>query len=157
MGTRADCKAGEHTSDNQGLCWFCGTVVNPEWWRSYRGKENMHLKQPKRSKTFGQHCVAMMAGVPVSEVISRFGSGATSQAKILEVAAAFGLRQGSKLWVLNRDGELPRTGLLKMRKARRKYFHWACVIDGVLHDPSQDVSGRLAKCHEVVAFMPIEI
>jgi hypothetical protein len=98
-----------------------------------------------------------MAGVPVDEVVSRFGSGATSQAEILEIAAAFGLHQGSKLWVLNRDGELPRTGFLKMRKPRRKFFHWACIIDGVLHDPSQEVSGRLAKCHEVVAFMPIEV
>lgn len=117
----------------------------------------MHLKQPKRSKTCGQHCVAMMAGVPVTRVIMRFGSDATTQARILEIAAAFGLRQGSKLWVLNRDGELPKTGFLKLKKARRKYFHWACVIDGVVHDPSQEVPGRLAKDHKVVAFMPIEV
>lgn len=117
----------------------------------------MHLKQPKRSKTCGQHCIAMLAGVPVADVVSRFGDGATSQAKLLEIAAAFGVRQGARLWVFNRDDELPRNGFLKMRKARRKYFHWACVIDGVLHDPSQEVSDRLAKCHEVVAFMPIEV
>lgn len=114
----------------------------------------MHLKQPKRSKTCGQHCIAMMAGVPVSEVISRFGSSATSQAKILEIAKAFGLRQGSKLWVLNREGELPTTGILKLRKARLRYFHWACVIDGVLHDPGQDTCGKLTERYEVVAFMP---
>lgn len=157
MGTLLDCRNGAHTLDNQGLCHFCGVVVNPDWWRYYTEEKTMHLKQPKRSKTCGQHCVAMLAGVPVADVISRFGSGATSQAKILEIAKAFGLRQGSRLWVLNRDGVLPKTGLLKMRKARRKYFHWACVIDGILHDPSQEVSGRLAKCHEVVAFMPIEV
>lgn len=116
-----------------------------------------HLKQPKRSKTCGQHCVAMMAGVSVDDVISRFGSSATSQAKILEIAKAFGLRQSSNLWVLNRDGELPNTGIIKLRKARRKYFHWACIIDGILHDPSQEVPGRLASGYKVVAFMPIDI
>lgn len=116
-----------------------------------------HLQQPKRSKSCGQHCIAMLACVPLESVTAKFGVGATSPETILKIAAAFGLRHGSNLWVLNRDGVLPRTGLLKMRKARRKYFHWACVIDGVLHDPSQEVSGRLAKCHEVVAFMPIEV
>lgn len=115
-----------------------------------------HLKQPKRSKTCGQHCIAMLAGVPVADVISRFGSSATSQSKILEIAEAFGLRQSSRLWVLNRDNELPSTGIIKLRKARRKYFHWACVIDGVLHDPSQEASGRLASGYKVVAFMPFD-
>lgn len=99
----------------------------------------------------------MIAGIPVADVISRFGSDATSQAKILEIAKAFGLRQGSRLWVLNRDSELPNTGILKLRKTRRKNFHWACIIDGVVHDPSQEVSGQLASRYKVVAFMPIAI
>jgi len=33
--TREDCKNGIHTSDNQGLCWWCGTIVNQEWWDAY--------------------------------------------------------------------------------------------------------------------------
>ena len=114
-----------------------------------------HLKQPKRSKTCGQHCVAMLASVSLSSVTSKFGDRATSQAKLLEIAKAFGLQPQSSLFILNRDGELPKTAILKLRKARRKNFHWACVIDGVVHDPSQESTGLLAKGHEIVAFMPI--
>jgi hypothetical protein len=126
----------------------------PGWAPAMEGTM-IHLQQPKRSHSCGQHCIAMLAGVPLQSVTARFGDGATSPEAILKIAKAFGLRPQSKLWALNRDGELPKTAILKMRRPRRKYFHWACVIDGVLHDPSQEKSGQLAKCHEVVAFMPI--
>lgn len=44
-GTKEDCEKGNHTSDNQGLCWWCGTMVNPEWWDAYIGPQ----KQPSSS------------------------------------------------------------------------------------------------------------
>lgn len=37
MATREDCERGYHTADNQGLCWWCGTLVEPEWWEAYAG------------------------------------------------------------------------------------------------------------------------
>jgi hypothetical protein len=37
MGTRQDCLDGQHTSDNQGLCWWCGTMVNQDWNDEYYG------------------------------------------------------------------------------------------------------------------------
>lgn len=116
-----------------------------------------HLQQPKRSKTCGQHCVAMLAGVPVEQVVSKAGEKATKPAELLKIAASFGLKQKSNLWVLIRgDYELPNNGILKLRKPRRKNFHWACVVNGQIHDPSQDAPGKLANCHEIVAFMPVE-
>jgi hypothetical protein len=112
-----------------------------------------HVTQPKRSKTCGQHCVAMMAGVDVADVIAKFGTSSTTPVQLLSMAKAFGLRQQSSLWEINRDGEMPSTAILKLRKKGRRNFHWACVIDGVIHDPSQSKTGVLANRHEVVAFM----
>ena len=37
MPTKQDCKNGEHTSDNQGLCWWCGCVVNQDGWDDFVG------------------------------------------------------------------------------------------------------------------------
>lgn len=37
MATREDCERGYHTTDNQGLCWWCGALVEPEWWEAYAG------------------------------------------------------------------------------------------------------------------------
>lgn len=54
MGTREDCKRGEHTSDNQGLCWWCGVVVHQDWLDAYYGQtaekphEESRSAKPKR-------------------------------------------------------------------------------------------------------------
>lgn len=37
MGTREDCQQGHHTCDNQGLCWWCGKLLEPTWWEAYAG------------------------------------------------------------------------------------------------------------------------
>lgn len=37
-GTREACQEGRHTADNQGLCWWCGTIVEIDWWEHYIGK-----------------------------------------------------------------------------------------------------------------------
>jgi len=37
-GTRTACERGAHTSDNQGLCHWCGALVNPDWWEAYAGE-----------------------------------------------------------------------------------------------------------------------
>jgi hypothetical protein len=41
MGTKADCKSGNHTADNQGLCWWCGLIVEPDWWAAYIGERQV--------------------------------------------------------------------------------------------------------------------
>lgn len=35
MGTREDCENGHCTSDNQGFCWWCGNLINPDWYEAY--------------------------------------------------------------------------------------------------------------------------
>lgn len=50
MGTRQDCKRGEHTCDNQGLCWWCGKVMNQEWFDEYNGTTTPE-KPAKKAKS----------------------------------------------------------------------------------------------------------
>jgi len=45
MGTKQDCRRGEHTSDDQGLCWWCGCVVNQEWWDAYCGADDDQVSE----------------------------------------------------------------------------------------------------------------
>ena len=113
-----------------------------------------HLQQPKRSKSCGQHCVAMLAGVDVATVIRKCGSGSTTAAQILVIANQFGLKQKTKLWQLPREGQaFPVFGIIKLRKPRRKSFHWACVVDGVIHDPAYSVAGVQATGHHVACWI----
>lgn len=118
-----------------------------------------HIQQPKRSKTCGQHCVAMLAGVDVGAVIARSGaSGGTSVEKLMAIAKMFKLRQASKLWMIRDFEQLPKNAILKLRKAGSplKKWHWACVVDGAIHDPSCSVAGKLCKGYSIVAVMPID-
>ena len=48
MGTQADCLRGEHTADNQGLCWWCGLLVEPDWWAHYIGETNCDTQSNER-------------------------------------------------------------------------------------------------------------
>ena len=45
MGTKQDCENGSCTVDNQGLCWWCGRLLEPEWWEAYAGEP--HEDEPK--------------------------------------------------------------------------------------------------------------
>lgn len=40
MPTKAECKNGVHTLDNQGLCHWCGKLLDPYLWGIYTGESN---------------------------------------------------------------------------------------------------------------------
>lgn len=61
MPTREDCQAGEHTSDNQGLCHFCGTMVNPDWYAHYMGED---CDQEQRQQDANGEVRVLRVGVP---------------------------------------------------------------------------------------------
>lgn len=50
MGTKEDCKNGHHTTDNQGLCHWCGKLLNPDWWEAYAGKRHIDDDRPKKTR-----------------------------------------------------------------------------------------------------------
>lgn len=37
MPTREECEQGQHTVDNQGLCHWCGLLMEPDWYAEYLG------------------------------------------------------------------------------------------------------------------------
>lgn len=39
MPTKADCENGTHTLDNQGLCHWCGELLDPHLWEAYIGPQ----------------------------------------------------------------------------------------------------------------------
>jgi len=117
-----------------------------------------HLQQPKRSRTCGQHCIAMLAGVEPQAVITKSKmSGGTSVERLLAIAKMFGLRAASQLWLVRDFEQLPSDAILKLRKAGSpvKRWHWACVVDGVIHDPACSVAGEIVKGYSIVAVMPM--
>ena len=138
------------SSSWESVCADCGEVL------SSVAEDVKHLKQPKRSKTCGQHCVAMLANVPVASVIERFGNRSTTPSQLLEIVGECGLRATTALWQIPRSAaDMPSTGILKLRKKGRRNFHWACVINGVIHDPACDTAGAIVRNYEVVAFISI--
>lgn len=46
MATLQDCRRCHHTTDNQGLCHFCGRVVNEDYYEAYFG-----MKPPRRYRS----------------------------------------------------------------------------------------------------------
>lgn len=46
MTTAKDCKRGRHTTDNQGLCHFCGIITNYDYYEAYFG-----TKPPRRYRS----------------------------------------------------------------------------------------------------------
>lgn len=114
----------------------------------------MHLKQPKTSKTCGQHCLAMLAGVPLAEVIALLGRKSTTQPQILAAAAKLGLEQATQSWQLPSEHDtLPANAIVKTRRKGRKKFHWCCFVDGIYHDPSEAEVGRTGQNHIIVSWM----
>ncbi len=56
MGTREDCKNDHHTVDNQGLCYWCGKLLEPDWWEAYAGEPHPDLEKNdecEEKKTLG--------------------------------------------------------------------------------------------------------
>ena len=98
----------------------------------------------------------MLAGVDVREVIQKFGNKGTTKEVILRMVKAFGLWPETNLWQLPSREELPRNGLVKLTRPGRKCFHWACIIDGVIHDPACDMPGVTVARHQVACFIGVK-
>lgn len=51
MPTKEDCQQrGEHTTDNQGLCWWCGKIVDQYLYDQYFGPQPPPPKTTKRKR-----------------------------------------------------------------------------------------------------------
>lgn len=61
MPTREECNQGIHTVDNQGLCHWCGTLLEPEWYDHYLhgppSKSHATATKPNLEQSMNPYCV----------------------------------------------------------------------------------------------------
>lgn len=96
-------------------------------------KEIRYVKQPN-AYWCGQACVAMLAGVPVEEVVSVMGNDkGTGKKDIARALDHYGIRQAKTMTKADNATVLPRTCILKVLMP--KYGHWVLYDDGKYYDP----------------------
>lgn len=89
-----------------------------------------HLIQPN-DETCGQTCVAMAVGLPVAEVISRFGGGRTTRTQLVEALQGCGVRVNRRA-----TGRVPKRAICKIGyRTERGGSHWVLIWDGKVLDP----------------------
>jgi ABC-type bacteriocin/lantibiotic exporter with double-glycine peptidase domain len=117
-----------------------------------------HIQQARTMPTCGQACLAMLAGVSLTEACLAVGHRrGTKHHEIIKAARKLGLIPKTTLWQLAADHDaLPANAILKQRRRGRKNWHWACVIDGVLHDPSMPTGGELGSNRITVSWMEFD-
>lgn len=96
------------------------------------------LYQPEGSKTCGHHCVAMIAEVPVFEVVKVIGH--TNGTRTKEIAAAlrhFGFNPAERLKRFHHQKQLPVICMLKI--IYRKNSHWVVYNNGFVYCPGLGV------------------
>lgn len=96
-------------------------------------KEIRYVKQPN-AYWCGQACVAMLAGVPVEEVVSVMGNDkGTGKKDIARALDHYGIRQAKTMTKADNATVLPRACILKVLMP--KYGHWVLYYDGKYYDP----------------------
>lgn len=100
-----------------------------------------HLIQPN-SRTCGQTCVAMAAGIDIEAAIKLFGhKHGTSTRSMVRVLRHLGFKPAPCLQRITPDRPAPLRSICKMRFRRRdgrgwkSGWHWVLLWDGYLYDP----------------------
>lgn len=93
------------------------------------------LRQPKGSRTCGQHCVAIVSGITIDESVRRFGhKHGTKTKELIAVLCDLGFITTPKLIRLSPCQKLPHLCILKVRWA--KGSHWVVYNNGIIMDPA---------------------
>lgn len=108
--------------------------------------------QPQNSRTCGQHCIAMLAGEPVSKVIELMGENKTTAKQLARALEHFGFRSWDKLHLAPRKNKA-RWGtqaisicMVKIKTKEGKTLrHWILNWFGTVYDPSGIVWGSKCK------------
>ncbi len=116
--------------------------------QTMRQKDAKVVLQEQPTKTScGPTCVAMLAGVPVADVLRKVKAvrsqarrkktnHGTNVAEIIRLLQPYGMTLGRRL----RGERTPRTGqfLLRIEKRAGRRWHWAVLSDGWVYDPIMD-------------------
>lgn len=96
-------------------------------------KEIRYVKQPN-AYWCGQACVAMLAGVPVEEVVSVMGNDkGTGKKDIARALDHYGIRQAKTMTKADNATVLPKACILKVLMPT--YGHWVLYYGGKYYDP----------------------
>ena len=96
-------------------------------------KEIQYIKQPTGYQC-GQACVAMLAGVPVEEVVAVMQNDKGTGKKDIERALNhYGIKQAKTMTKADNASVLPRGCILKVLLPG--YGHWVLYYDGKYYDP----------------------
>jgi len=94
------------------------------------------LQQPKHSNTCGHHCVAMITGYPLYDVVLRIGHVQGTSAKaITKVLNVYGYDVGQTIRIKSFEENLPALCMLTIHFERAKHTHWVVYNEGAIYDP----------------------
>lgn len=96
-----------------------------------------HIVQPVDSSLCGQCCIAMAAGISLSEAIKTVGHKRGTRTKeVVAALRALGINCEEKLVRISRKKPvLPKRAILAIGNHKRKRYHWMLSWDGELFDP----------------------
>ena len=115
--------------------------------------EIQYIKQPTGYQC-GQACVAMLAGVPVEDVVAVMqndkGTGKKDIARALD---HYGIRQAKTMTKADNATALPRACILKVLLPR--YGHWILYYDGQYYDPEFGLTETLYPKARIQSYLEI--
>ena len=116
-------------------------------------KKIQYIKQPTGYQC-GQACVAMLAGVPVEDVVAVMqndkGTGKKDIARALD---HYGIRQAKTMTKADNATVLPRACILKVLLPR--YGHWVLYYDGRYYDPEFGLTETLYPKERIQSYLEI--
>lgn len=104
----------------------------------------MVLQQQPTKTSCGPTCVAMLAGVPVSEVLAqvklarrgkrqRKRTHSTNVGEVVRLLNAWNLVLGRR--ITKEPTPVSGRAILRIDKSKGRNWHWAVLVDGVIYDP----------------------
>lgn len=123
------------------------------------------LTQPENSRSCGQHCIAMITGLPLEEVIAAVGHDRGTYTKdVIRGFNALGLKVPiSRLKPIRKNAVLPQRCILKIKWLGHKRGHWVAYENGMIYDPIGFIHPYHTEAYsaykvpgKITAYLPIE-
>ena len=116
-------------------------------------REIQYIRQPTGDQC-GQACVAMLAGVPVEEVVAVMQNDRGTGKKDIERALNhYGIKQARTMTKADNAAVLPRVCMLKVLLPR--YGHWVLYYDGKYYDPEFGLTEELYHRARIQSYLEI--
>ncbi|PLS19618.1 hypothetical protein CVD28_04155 [Bacillus sp. M6-12] len=96
-----------------------------------------YIRQPKKSRQCGQHCLAMLTGKNIEDIIQVVGTHkGTTTKRIINALNQLGIKNSERL-ISRRTQPMPLLAICKVRREWNKSggWHWVLLYDGKIYDP----------------------